>query len=298
MQNRKINLSPFLLLLTAFIWGTAFVAQSVGMDYVTPFTFICTRYLIGGVTLLLCMPLLSKLQRGSETGSKEQASHEKMRQLILGGVSCGVVLFIASALQQFGIMTTYVGKAGFITALYIIFVPVIGIFLGKKSGISIWIGVVLAVLGLYFLCITDGLHFETGDLCLFACAVMFSIHILVIDHFSPLTDAVKMSCIQFFVSGVLGGIFMLLFEQPQWSDILQAAKPILYAGVLSSGAGYTLQIIGQRGMNPTVASLTLSMESVISVLAGMVLLHQMLTPREILGCVFMSAAIIIANVAG
>lgn len=295
MKKTQIR-NSLILLLTAVIWGIAFVAQSVGMDYVGPFTFTSVRSFIGGLVLLPCIALLN---RGSgqtkQNTESEQEKKEGRRQLILGGICCGLALCFASCFQQIGIQYTTVGKAGFITAFYIVLVPVLGIFLGKRCGLLIWVSVALALAGLYFLCITEGLSIGRGDILVFICALLFAVHILVIDHFTQLVDGVKMSCIQFFVCGIVSGIGMLLFESPSLSAILTAWKPILYAGALSSGAGYTLQIVGQKGMNPTVASLILSLESVISVLAGLLLLHQTLSGREALGCVLMFAAIILAQ---
>lgn len=290
-----------LLLLTAAIWGVAFVAQSVGMDYVGPFTFNTVRSLLGGIVLIPCIVLLKRINVGSKdtAGAAEHASGDPAGQrkvLLTGGVACGVLLCIASNLQQFGIMYTSVGKSGFITAMYIVLVPVLGIFLKKKAGIKIWCSVAIAVGGLYLLCMTDsGFSIQKGDLLLLLGAVIFSFHILTIDYFSPKVDGVKMSCIQFFTCGILSMVGMFLFEQPQIGAILQAWMPIVYAGVLSCGVAYTLQIVGQKGMNPTVASLILSMESVISVIAGWLILHQKLSGRELLGCVLMFAAIILVQ---
>jgi len=290
-----------LLLLTAAIWGVAFVAQSVGMDYVGPFTFNTVRSLLGGIVLIPCIVLLKRIDVGSKdtAGAAEHASGDPAGQrkvLLTGGVACGVLLCIASNLQQFGIMYTSVGKSGFITAMYIVLVPVLGIFLKKKAGIKIWCSVAIAVGGLYLLCMTDsGFSIQKGDLLLLLGAVIFSFHILTIDYFSPKVDGVKMSCIQFFTCGILSMVCMFLFEQPQIGAILQAWMPIVYAGVLSCGVAYTLQIVGQKGMNPTVASLILSMESVISVIAGWLILHQKLSGRELLGCVLMFAAIILVQ---
>ena len=209
-----------------------------------------------------------------------------------------MALFLASNLQQFGIKYTTVGKAGFITALYIILVPVLGLFMRKRVQGKVWVSVVLAVAGLYLLCITDGFSLGVGDLLVLLCALMFSVHILVIDYFSPRTDGVKMSCIQFFVCGILSGIAMLIFEKPSLDAILQAWMPILYAGVLSCGVAYTLQIVGQKDMDPTVAALILSLESVVSVLAGWVLLGESMSLRELSGCGLMFAAIILAQLPG
>ncbi len=297
MKTQQIR-NSLILLLTAFIWGVAFVAQSVGMDYVEPFTVNCVRSLIGAVVLVPCIFLLDKInpQRDQASQALDLAGQkENKKKLIKGGVLCGVVICVASNLQQFGISYTTVGKAGFITALYIVIVPILGLFFRKKCSPAVWLGVVLAVFGLYFLCMTEGFSVQLGDFLVFLCALAFSVHIMVIDHFTQLVDGVKMSCIQFLVCGVISGICMFLFENPNISSILAAWQPILYAGVLSCGVAYTLQIVGQKGMNPTVASLILSLESVISVLAGLVLLGQKLSGREVAGCVFMFAAIILAQ---
>ena len=282
-----------MLLLTAFIWGTAFVAQSVGMDYLGPFSFNGIRCLIGAVALLPCIWFLNRMNKDTETDCSEKEKSGK--DLITGGIACGVLLFTAGSLQQAGIQYTTAGKAGFITAFYIVIVPVLGIFLHKKIKWKVWMAVLLALVGLYFLCITESFSIGKGDILVFLCALVFSVHILVIDHFSPKVDGVKMSCIQFLVCGLLSGIAMLFAEQPQLSAVLLAWKPIAYAGIMSCGVGYTLQIVGQKGMDPTIASLILNLESCISVLAGWLLLGQTLSIREGLGCVAMFAAIILAQ---
>ena len=286
-----------MLLLTAVIWGVAFVAQSVGMDYVGPFTFNFVRCMIGGVVLIPCIFLLDRLngkdRKKEQKISRAQAAERKT--LLTGGICCGVALCVASNLQQFGIKYTTVGKAGFITALYIVLVPLIGIFLKKTAGIRIWFSVLLAVGGLYLLCITEEFSIGTGDFLVLLCAFVFAVHILVIDYFSPKVDGVRMSCIQFFVCGILSGAAMLITEKPDLTAIFQAWMPILYAGVMSCGVAYTLQIVGQKGMDPTVASLILSLESVVSVLAGWLLLGQKLSQRELFGCVLMFGAIILAQ---
>lgn len=320
-MNKFVIRQSLLLFLTAAIWGAAFVAQSVGMDYVGPFTFNAVRNLIGGLVLLPCIAVLNKInartgreeiegEQEPETRESEQtategtsvkkeanvANQKEMRTLLCGGISCGVLLFIASNLQQIGIQYTTVGKAGFITAMYIVLVPILGIFLQKKAGLRVWIAVVIAAAGLYMLCMTDsGFSLQRGDFLVLLCALAFSVHILVIDYFAPKVDGVKMSCIQFFVCALLSGIGMLLFEEPVMAGILQAWAPILYAGVLSCGVAYTLQIVGQGGMNPTVASLILSLESVVSVIAGWLILGQSLSARELAGCGLMFAAIILVQ---
>lgn len=280
-----------MLILTAFIWGTAFVAQSVGMDYLGPFTFNGVRSLIGGVALIPCIWILQKLNDKSDPVTEER----NRKDLLIGGISCGVLLFAASSLQQVGIQYTTAGKAGFITAFYIVFVPVLGIFLGKKIGWKVWTAVILALAGLYFLCITEKFTIGKGDIFLFACALVFSLHILVIDYFSPKVEGVKMSCIQFLVCGIISLPFMFLLETPRMGAIVDAAWPLLYAGVLSCGVAYTLQIIGQKNVNPAIASLILSLESCFSVLAGWVILGEKLSVRESIGCILMFAAIILAQ---
>lgn len=286
-MNKFVIRQSLLLLLTATIWGVAFVAQSVGMDYVGPFTFITARSMIGAVVLI---PYIMLRRRQNKEGQKDG------KLLIIGGICCGVLLFVASSLQQFGVMYTTVGKAGFITAMYIVIVPIIGIFFRKKAGVKLWSGVALAVLGLYFLCMTSGVvSIQMGDVLTFFCAIAFAFQIMAVDYFAPKVDGVKLSFMQFAVSVVLGGIAMFLFESPSMEQILQAWLPILYAGALSSGVGYTLQIIGQRGMNPTVASLIMSLESVVSVIAGWVILRQSLSVRELFGCALMFGAIILVQ---
>lgn len=300
MQKQQIPLKNSLfLLLAAVIWGIAFVAQSVGMDYVGGFTFNAVRSLIGSAVLvpLILIPGQKNSDNSeiSEAAASTTSSIQKRKDLIIGGISCGICLCLASNFQQFGIKYTTVGKAGFITACYIVIVPIIGLFLGKKCSKFIWAAVTMALIGLYLLCITDGFSIGKGDLLVLVCAFLFSIHILVIDHFSPKADGVKLSCIQFLTCGILSAIPALILEHPQVSSILAAWQPILYAGVMSCGVAYTLQVIGQKNMNPTVASLILSMESCISVLAGWIILEQQLSAKEILGCVIMFAAIILAQ---
>lgn len=306
MDGQKMKNSG-LLALTALIWGVAFVAQSVGMEYVGPFTFNAVRSLIGGMALLPCIYWQQRRRQkggmseemrtagpaGEAAGNESPAASS--RTLWAGGILCGLALCVASSLQQIGIAYTTVGKAGFITALYIVIVPVLGIFMKKKTGLLVWVSVALAAAGLYFLCMTEELSVGRGDLYVLGCAGVFSLHILLIDWFSPRTDGVKLSCIQFFVCGIVALAAALLWESPQPEAILAAWAPILYAGVLSCGVGYTLQVIGQKGLDPTVASLILSLESLFSVLAGWVLLGQSLSGREIAGCILMSAAIVLAQ---
>ena len=302
-MNKTKN--TFLLLLTAFIWGVAFVAQSVGMDYVGPLTFNAARFIIGAVFLIPCIAFLDTLKKKEAAASNglpdnsekllTASEPENKKTLLLGGLCCGIAIAVASTLQQYGISMTTVGKAGFITALYIVIVPILGIFLKKKPRLIIWLSVVLALAGLYFLCMTDSLSFSKGDTMVLLCALAFSIHILIIDYFSPKVDGVRMSCIQFFIASILCGIPALILEHPRFSSLTAAWAPILYAGILSCGVAYTLQIVAQKNYDPTIASLILSLESVFSVLAGWVILHQSLSPREIFGCVLVFIAIILVQ---
>lgn len=288
--------NSLLLLLTAFIWGVAFVAQSVGGEAAGCFTFNGVRSLIGAAVLIpvICFLDAQKKRELGEEKFLEQKGDKKT--LLLGGVCCGLMLCIASNFQQFGISFTTVGKAGFITAMYILIVPVLGLFMKKKVGTKVWLGVVLATIGLYMLCMTsEQFSLSKGDLLVLICAGFFSLHILIIDYFSPKVDGVRMSCIQFFVCGVISTAIAFVFENPSLSAILSGWLPILYAGVLSCGVAYTLQIVGQKNMDPTVASLILSLESVFSVLAGWMILNQTLSIREFFGCVLMFLAIILAQ---
>lgn len=290
MKHKSTN--NFLLALTALIWGSAFAAQSVGMDYLGPFTFNSIRSVMGGIVLL---PVIFILKRQDRKSGKTKTPAGSRKTLIIGGICCGAALAVASSLQQIGIMYTTAGKAGFITALYILIVPILGLFLGKRAGVKVWIGVGLAVVGMYFLCITDGFSISKGDFLVFLCAIVFSIHILVIDYFAPKVDGVGLSCIQFFVCGILCAVPMLVQEQPQIGEILAAWMPLAYAGVLSCGVAYTLQVIAQKNTDPTVASLILSLESVFSVFAGWVILRERLSGRELFGCALVFAAVLLAQ---
>lgn len=318
MKHKSTN--NIFLALTALIWGSAFVAQSVGMDYLGPFTFNSIRSAMGGLVLL---PVLFILKgRGRKSRQPESAAGEPSadvssmggpsagdssmgessvgdrKTLVTGGILCGIALAVASSLQQIGIVYTSAGKAGFITALYILIVPIIRLFLGRRAGRKVWMGVALAVAGMYFLCITDGFSISKGDFLVFMCAVIFSVHILVIDHFAPKVDGVALSCIQFFVCGILCTVPTLALERPQVDEILAAWMPLAYAGVLSCGVAYTLQVIAQKNTDPTVASLLLSLESVFSVLTGWVILGERLSGRELFGCALVFAAVLLAQLPG
>lgn len=277
-----------ILTLTALIWGAAFVAQSVGMDYVGPYTYLFSRSVIGGIVLL---PIIKFF--GRREVSSPQKSDNKV--LIIGGICCGTALFVASILQQIGIKYTTVGKSGFITSLYMIIVPILSIFLGKRAPKKVWGSVVIAVIGMYFLCMSGESGINKGDLLILLCAFGFSVHILIIDHFSPKVNGVKLSCIQFWICSAISFFPMMIFEKPEISKIIAAWAPILYAGVLSSGAGYTMQIIAQKDIEPTIASLICSLESVFSVLFGWLILKEALTAKELLGCALVFAGVILTQ---
>lgn len=297
-----------ILLLTALIWGTAFVAQSKGGKEVGPFTFNCIRSLIGGSVLIPVIFLLRGPRHSEHHQNTEDKNREQNRKnLILGGTLCGTLLFLASTMQQLGMYYgAKAGKAGFLTACYILIVPIIGIFLRKKCSGKIWIGVILTLAGLYLLCVDERFVIKFYDVLLMLCAVLFAFHIITVDRFSMLADGVQMSCLQFFTCGILGFVPMFVVDMKhsingikQWLPLLgtsQAWIPILYAGILSCGVGYTLQIIGQKGMNPAIASLLMSLESVFSVLAGWIILGEKMGRKEIAGCVLIFIAIIIAQI--
>lgn len=281
--------SSFLLFLAAFIWGVAFVAQSVGMDYMGPYSFNGARFLLGSIVL---MPLVFFRRKKAQSEGKESAD---LKNTLAGGICCGLALCSAALFQQFGILYTTVGKAGFITTLYIIIVPIMGIFLKKKVSGRIWIGAVIAAFGMYLLCMSEKFALSRGDAYVFICAVLFSVHILVIDYFSPKADGVTLSCIQFLTAGVVCSVLAIIIEKPEIGNFIDGIIPLAYAGIMSSGVGYTLQIVGQKNMEPTVASLILSLESVISVLAGWVILGQTLSGKELLGCALVFAAVILVQ---
>lgn len=280
--------------LAALIWGTAFVAQSVSTEFVGPFTFNAARSIIAFLFLLVLCAVL-RVKRRSVSESAINTTSGSGRDLLIGGLCCGGALTIASFLQQKGLETTTSGKAGFITALYIVIVPILGIFLKKKAPKIIWFSVLLAVFGLYCLCITEDFTITSGDFYILLCAICFSVHILVIDYFGQRVDGVELSCAQFLVAGILSSVGMFLSETPSWSGILTCIGPILYVGIFSSGVAYTLQILAQKDSNPTVVSLLLSLESVFATLAGAVILHDRMSGKEYLGCLLMLMAVVLAQ---
>lgn len=292
MKVNRIRQNVFPVL-AALIWGTAFVAQSVGADYVEPFTFNAARSAVAFLFLLALCGVFRAVRKRSPGGA--EAPTGTWRDLALGGVCCGVALTVATNLQQKGLETTTSGKAGFITALYIVIVPVLGIFLKRKAPRAIWISVVLAVAGLYCLCITETFTVTSGDFYILLCAFSFSAHIMVIDYFTQKVDGVALSCVQFLVAAVLSSIGMLAAEAPSLEALRLCMWPILYVGIFSSGVAYTLQILAQKDSNPTVVSLLLSLESVFATLSGAVILHDQMSGKEYFGCVLMLAAVVLAQ---
>ncbi len=354
--------SSLMLFMAAFIWGTAFVAQSVGMDYLGPLSFNGARFLLGSAALLPVICFNRARKHSGEKGSLEEKDFEgvgqdeicpgkrnspgeassgkvndpgevssskandpgkacsgkvngpagassrrangrkrlfgKGKDTVTGGICCGLILCAAALLQQYGILYTSVGKAGFITTLYIILVPFFGIFLKKKVPGKVWAGAVIAAFGMYLLCMSESFSLGKGDALVLLCAVLFAVHILVIDFFSPRTDGVELSCIQFLTAGILGSILAVIFEKPDIGDFVEGIVPLAYAGILSSGVAYTLQVLGQKKTEPAVASLILSLESVVSVLAGWVVLKQALTGRELTGCALVFGAVILVQLPG
>ena len=282
-----------LLTLTALIWGTAFVAQSLGMDYLGPFTFNGVRNFVAAVGLL---PVIAFLRRRQGKAEARGAAANGRKTLWVGGVLCGLALGVASSLQQIGIQFTTVGKAGFLTALYIVIVPLLGLLLKKRVALPVWVSVVIAAAGTYLLSIQEDFTIAAGDLFVILCAVCFSVHILLVDRFSPSVNGVELSCIQFLVAGVFSTIVAFVVETPNVQDILRSWGPILYTGLISSGVGYTLQILGQKDTPPAVASLIMSLESVFAALSGWLLLGQGMTGREAVGCAFVFAAVVLAQI--
>lgn len=284
-----------LLLLTAFIWGSAFVAQKAGMEYIEPFTFNGIRCFIGAIVLIPVILIFAKDDSIAEDASEEEKKTYN-KTLLLGGLCCGIAIFIASSLQQYGILYTTAGKSGFITALYVVLVPVFGVFLKRKVRKSTWLCVAMALVGLYLLCVQKGEVLNIGDFITLLCAFGYTLHIFVIDYFSPKVNGVKMSCLQFLVAGILSMPIAAIFEDIVWANVLNCAIPILYAGVLSCGVAYTLQIIAQKDTDPMITSLLMSMESVFAVVTAAVVLHEMMSLKELMGCAIMFAAIIIVQI--
>lgn len=286
-----------MLLLTAFIWGISFIAQSKGVEEISAVAFNGIRSILGGLVLL---PVIYITDSNKKKRNQPIAPIDKT--LLIGGLACGVVLCLATTVQTIGLKYTSPGKGGFVTALYMVIVPIIGLFTGKKLRPVLIAAVAIAVCGLYLMCINTELSINKGDIFIFICAFLFAIHILIIDKVSPLVDGVKLSCIQFFVCGIINVVWMFIFEEPQIKPILNAWIPIAYAGICSCGIGYTLQIVGQKYTDPTSASILMSLESLFATLSNVILVALgwnltggQLSIREIIGCVLMFAAIMLVQ---
>lgn len=295
-----------LLVIGSFIWGTTFVAQSMGTNHLDAFSFNCIRNFIG-VFALIPVLLWQICTKKEDMNIVQDSLSYKFslakalkavftKDLIIGGIICGTALCLASNFQQMGIESSTVGKSAFITTLYIVLVPLLGLFFKKKLPLQIWCGVILAMIGLYLLCMkNEAFVLEMGDIYLLLCAFFFTIQITAVDYFAPKVNSIALSMMQFFVTAILSGICMIFNELPTWENILGAAIPLLYAGVLSSGIAYTFQIVGQKHLAPTVASLIMSLESVFATLAGWVVLHEILSTKELIGCGLVFAAVILTQ---
>ena len=283
--------SNLLLILASIIWGCAFVAQNVGMNYIGPWTFSTIRFLIAGFSLLAIIPILDK----KRTHVIRPKTKEEKMKLLLGSVLCGLALSIGSIVQQIAMLTVPVAKAGFLTTLYVLFVPMITLLFGKKIPLKVWIGIAMALFGLYLLSMAGNLAVGIGEILLILAAFLFAIHIIIIGHFSTRVDPVRLSCGQLLIGGFATVIPMIVIEKPTMGSILAAYIPLLYTGIFSSCVAYTLQIFAQKEANPTIAGMLLSLESVFAALAGYLILHQVLNTRELIGCVVIFIAIVIAQ---
>lgn len=283
--------SNLLLILASIIWGCAFVAQNVGMNYIGPWTFSTIRFLIAGFSLLAIIPILDK----KRTHVIHPKTKEEKKKLLLGSVLCGLALSIGSIVQQIAMLTVPVAKAGFLTTLYVLFVPIITLLFGKKIPLKVWIGIAMALFGLYLLSMAGNLAIGIGEIFLILAAFLFAIHIIIIGHFSTRVDPVRLSCGQLLIGGFATVIPMIMIERPTITSILAAYIPLLYTGIFSSCVAYTLQIFAQKEANPTIAGMLLSLESVFAALAGYLILNQVLNTRELIGCVLIFIAIVIAQ---
>jgi len=298
-MSKKLR-GNMMLFTAALIWGVSFVAQKAGMEYIGPFTFNGIRFLIGFLALFPVILIINGIQKRktieqSIDGTMDSKEKTNRKTLMIGGLSCGIILFLASTVQQLGMVYTTAGKSGFITALYIVLVPILGLLGRSKIRPILWFCVAMATIGLYLLCIQKGFFISKGDLLVLVSAFGFAGHILAIGHFSPKADSIQLASLQFLIAGLLSVPFMLHFETIRWVDIVASAQPLLYAAVMSCGVAYTLQIIAQKDTSPTVASLIMSLESVIAVIAGILLLGEHISSREVWGCVIMFAAILLAQ---
>ncbi|MBP3493288.1 MAG: DMT family transporter [Oscillospiraceae bacterium] len=282
---------------TAMIWGSSFVMQSNSADVIEAMTFNAMRSIVAFFTLLLLIPIFAHFNKGEKPVLSVEEKKKNRKVLIWGGFCCGTALALACNLQQMGMVAgASAGKTSFITTLYVVLVPICGLFLKKKIPASVWVGVMVAVAGLYCLCIKEDFTIVFSDFLVLLCAFAYALQILVIDHFAPHTDGVQLSCVQFFFTAIWSLIGMFIFENPNWSAIMSCMGDILYVGIFSSGVAYTLQILAQKdSANPTMVSLLLSLESVFGVLSGAIFLHERMTGKEYLGCVLMLVAVVLAQ---
>ena len=286
-----------ILALASLIWGLAFVAQAQAADLVPPFAFNSIRCFIGAAALLLVLAIKSVKTKKPIFPTEKS----KMKEMFIGGILCGILLTVSVNFQQYGLSVYPDGsaseaRAGFITALYGVLVPVVSMFFGKRSGIFVWVAVAVAVSGIYLLSLSEGLHnIYLGDVLMLGCALTFTFHILVVDRYGESVGGILLSMLQFLIGGILSGLLALCFETVVWANVIAAAPQLLYMGLLSSGLAYTLQIYGQRYAEPAIASLTMSLESVFAALGGWLISKNTLTPREFGGCALVFAAIVLAQ---
>lgn len=296
VESQRLR-ADLLLLLTAAIWGFSFVAQRTGMDHVGPFTFNAARFLAGSLVLVPVMLLANRRPTGDQmkAGGAAPSVIPRGSSLLWGGLAAGAVLFAAAAFQQAGIASTTAGKTGFITSLYVVLVPILGLAVGLRPPLVVWLGAILAVVGLYFLTIEGGFVMSRGDLLVLAGAVMWAVHFLVLGRFSPGRDPVRLAFVQFVTCAALSMAAALLLEQPTADGLRAAAVAILLSGIFSIGVGYTLQVAAQRHAPPADAAIILSLEAVFAVIGGWLLLDEQLTQRALFGCALMLAGILISQ---
>lgn len=296
MKHNQVRQVVFPII-TAMIWGSSFVAQSTSTEHIGAFTFNAARSFVGFLALLVVVQIFRMVRKEPEIQQAPEEKKAGRKGLVLGGICCGIALALACNLQQLGMVAgASAGKTSFITTLYVVLVPICGLFLKKRVSPTVWISVLLAVAGLYCLCIKDSFSIAPSDLLVMLCAFGYTLHILVIDYFTQKVDGVKMSCIQFLSCAVLSAILMLIFEHPTWADITPCIGSILYVGVFSSGVAYTLQILAQKDSNPTIVALLLSLESVFGAVSGAIFLHETMTGKELVGCVLMLIAVVLAQI--
>ena len=292
----RTHKGEILLFLTALVWGSSYIFQKMGMDYVGPFTFGFFRFCIGALVLV---PLIFYFDwRKKVSGRQSEIPKITDKTLLVGSILCGISQFVAGSLQQIGLVYTTAGKAGFLTSMHIVFVPLLMIFLRRKVGFTTWIGIAIAVFGMYLLTITEGFDMHPGDGFVLGCAVVYAMQILLIAHYAVRTDPIRLAVFQFLLGGLLSGVFMLIFETVSWAQVVACTVPILYTGILEVAVAYTLEIFGQRTTPPPIAAIIISLESVFAVISGALVLGEHMTGRETIGCVLMLIAFLITQLSG